>query len=72
MNIFGFKIMRKAKYKAMLDIVVEQGKEYRKIAGDDYHTKGRYVSVKLSSLGRICLLENLFWSDIKEKVQQSK
>lgn len=73
MNIFGFKILTKNKYNRLLDRIADCKEVYKsKIDDSEYSTQGRSVDVKLSDLSKICLIENLFYSDIKDRGENER
>jgi hypothetical protein len=52
----------------LLDRIIDCKNVYKsKVSDSDYSTQGRSVNVKLSDLSKICLIENLFYSDIQDR-----
>tara|TARA_R110002020_G_scaffold166559_2_gene354619 strand:- start:89 stop:316 length:228 start_codon:yes stop_codon:yes gene_type:complete len=73
MKIFGLKIITQKKYNTLLDRIIECKNVYKsKIPNTDYSTQGRSVNVKLSDLGKICNIENIFYDDIKKRLENDK
>lgn len=74
LRIFGYKVFTMAEYNKLTDSVAECGVYYRSLVSNDnsYHHGQRCVTVPLSELGNICLVENCIWEDVKKKIEDRK
>jgi len=74
MGLFGYKVFTKAEYEQLTDSVVRCGAYYRSLVDDDntYHHGQRCVTVPISELSNICLVENCIWDDVKTKISKGK
>ncbi len=70
MGLLGYKVFSKAEYDHLTDSVVRCGVYYRAIVDNDntYHHGQRCVTVPISELSNICLVENCIWEDVKDKI----
>lgn len=68
LGYLGYKVFTKQEYGNLTTQVAVCGKYYRSVAGDGYHNEGRNVTVSLSEMSNICLVENCIWDDVKDKL----
>lgn len=72
LGYLGYKVFTKQEYDNLTAQVAVCGKYYRSVAGDIYHSEGRSVTVSLSEMSKICLVENCIWDDVKDKIYDVK
>lgn len=70
MRLLGYKVFTNAEYEQLTDAIANCGVYYRSLVGDDneYRHGTRTVTVPLTELSNICLVENCVWEDVKQKV----
>jgi hypothetical protein len=73
MNILGYKVFTKSEYNHLTDSIASCGIYYRSLVGDDneYHHGTRTVTVPLTELSNIGLVENCVWEDVKQKIAKA-
>ena len=71
-KVFGLKILTSSEYEELLNRVSDCGNVMRKYADKDaYSNYGQRYKVEAGDLSKICHVENLFWEDIKHKLNLS-
>lgn len=72
LKLFGYKVFNKDEYDHLTNQVARCGVYYRALVSNDnsYHHGQRCVTVPLSEMGNICLVENCIWEDVKEKIKK--
>ena len=72
MSVFGYKVFDSGEYRELLNSIASCGNYYRVLSKDsEYHHGNATVAVPLSELGKICLVENCVWEDIKDRIYKA-
>jgi hypothetical protein len=73
MKLLGYKVFTKAEYEQLTNAIAKCGVYYRSHVSDDneYHHGTRTVTVPLTELSNICLVENCVWEDVKKKLTKA-
>ena len=69
LSVFGYKVFSSKEYKELLASIATCGNYYRYLSKDsNYHHNNATVAVPLEEMGKICLVENCVWEDIKDRI----
>lgn len=73
MKFLGYKAFTNAEYEQLTNAIVNCSVYYRSLVSDDneYHHGTRAVTVPLTKLSKICLVENCVREDVARKIKHS-
>ncbi|MCP4339617.1 MAG: hypothetical protein GY799_12180 [Desulfobulbaceae bacterium] len=70
--INSYKILSSEEYEKLLRLAAKIGNVYRKYDTGTCHNYDRTITLKANELNTICLIENMFWDDIKGLINHNQ